>query len=358
MTSNNITFNLNSSQPSVIAANQPNNNKSVKGHRREKSGQSEAAVKKMGSLKSLSLRSYVMMRVLNNNFNYTFVLDRNIRRPQKGLAYFPINRIYNGEMTLLFDAAQIHLVGKEKKRYCQTKTLQLMKQELELHNYNFSIISTKKAEKDHLSEYQNLTNEKIRSFEWKDVNGDSYKFEMEMLENGIGQEEYNNVLNSFKATTMNVIICNNGNEGEIIRDMCLEEDKVEILKEKCYEPIEMRINEYNDQNTIATMLTMNTGVNTWNVTQNYDLSQIQIPNQVTNEVNMYDTMSQMNTITNMPEVYRGTSDSTFELYTNYVPMTCNDQLTNCAAIKTEYIPFTNSMSVISGLDLTQVQYSN
>jgi len=197
----------------------------------------EQAKKKMGSLISLSLRGYVMMRMLNNNFGYSFVLDKNVRRPQKGLAYFAIHRIYNNEMKLIFNEDDINLIGKEKKRYCQTRTLEIMMKCLENIGYKFFTISTKKAERENLSSYKNLTNVKIRRFELI-LNDNKYKFDMEMMENSLGMDEYKNVLNGFKGNVSHVILCNNNCSDKILNEMNLELNKVGIVYEKSNDRIE------------------------------------------------------------------------------------------------------------------------
>jgi hypothetical protein len=207
---------------------------------------SEQAKKKMGSLISLSLRGYVMMGMLNNNFGYSFVLDKNVRRPQKGLAYFAINRIYDNEMKLIFNEDDINLTGKEKKRYCQTKTLDLMMDHLESFGYKFFTISTKKAERENLSSYKNLTNVKIRRFELM-LNGTPMKFDMEMMENSYGMKEYYNVLNAFKANVSHVILCNNNCCDKILKDMNLDASKVGIVFEKPNERIELSYVSNEDQ---------------------------------------------------------------------------------------------------------------
>jgi len=248
---------------------------------------SEQAKKKMGSLISLGLRGYVMMRMLNNNFGYSFVLDKNVRRPQKGLAYFAIHRIYDNEMNLIFNEDDINLVGKEKKRYCQTRTLEIMMECLERNGYKFYTISTKKAERENLSSYKNLTNVKIRRFElvW---NGVQNKFDMEMMESSLGKDEYNNVANGFKANVSHVILCNNNCSDRIIRDMNLEASKVSVVYEKTNDKIEFSYNSNEEQQSKNGCLTKKSNegncVNEAN-TKTECVDDVQIPNEEQMTVN-------------------------------------------------------------------------
>jgi len=262
---------------------------------------SDQAKKKMGSLISLSLRGYVMMRMLNNNFGYSFILDKNVRRPQKGLAYFAIHRIYDNNMELLFNEDDINLSGKEKKRYCQTKTLEIMMNSLEKFGYKFYTISTKKAERENLSSYKNLTNVKIRRFELI-VDGVTNKFDMEYLENTLGKDEYYNVLNEFKTNISHVILCNNNCSEKIIKEMNLDVSKVGIVFDKSGNKIEFSylVNEEQHSNKVSVMNIPNQN----NVKSEVQLTEVvninpSIQMNEDNQTNYVNDMNQMAQINDM-----------------------------------------------------------
>jgi len=330
---------------------------------------SEQAKKKMGSLISLSLRGYVMMGMLNNNFGYSFVLDKNVRRPQKGLAYFAINRIYDNEMNLLFNEDDINLTGKEKKRYCQTKTLELMMYHLENLGYKFFTISTKKAERENLSSYKNLTNVKIRRFELM-LNGTQMKFDMEMMENSYGMNEYYNVLNAFKANVSHVILCNNNCCDKIMKDMNLDASRVGIVFEKPNERIELsyvsseeqvskkicevkekkvnQLEEVNVANEVKCVNVINDlnevrndppveGVKTEtnNVNPTVQMTVVNVPNQMNyinnfnqcEQMNYYDQLNSYNQMTNCDEVNLCNVDQVLGMNQNNVSQQIDQQQT-------------------------------
>jgi len=255
----------------------------------------------MGSLISLSLRGYVMMGMLNKNFGYSFVLDKNVRRPQKGLAYFAIHRIYDDNMNLLFNEDDINLNGKEKKRYCQTKTLEIMMNCLEKYGYKFYTISTKKAERENLSSYKNLTNVKIRRFELI-VDGVVNKFDMEYLESTLGEDEYYNVFNEFKTNISHVILCNNNCSDKIIRDMNLEPNKVGVIFEKSSGKIEFSylLNEEQHSNKVS-VINIPVNLNDKNEVQLTEVINVNPSIQMNenNQVNYINVMNQMSQINDM-----------------------------------------------------------
>ena len=85
---------------------------------------------------SIILRSIVFMRILINNFGYTFVVNRNIRKARVGLDYYPIEKIYDYEGKLIFDLNTIEKEDTQRRiQFCQFLCIDLMISHLEKYGY-------------------------------------------------------------------------------------------------------------------------------------------------------------------------------------------------------------------------------
>ena len=88
------------------------------------------------------------MRMLVCNANYTVIISRSKRTAQKTLSSFPVEKIYNSEGILIFDADTITTENKNNKtKYCQKFVCELFIEELEKLGYSFEKLQTKKATK-------------------------------------------------------------------------------------------------------------------------------------------------------------------------------------------------------------------
>ena len=103
--------------------------------------------RKVKSLNSIILRQYVYIKILSNDYNYSFVLNKERRKASKHLHYFPIDQIIGPHGEVLFDINKVELVGCEKTRYGQVKTMSVMENELGKYGYEFETTVKKEGKK-------------------------------------------------------------------------------------------------------------------------------------------------------------------------------------------------------------------
>ena len=88
--------------------------------------------------RSLILRTFVFMRLLVCNHHYSFVINRNKRPSHKTLEFHPIEKVYDPQGNILFDAHVIKIDnGNKKTKYCQRYVVEMMIEELEKFGYIF-----------------------------------------------------------------------------------------------------------------------------------------------------------------------------------------------------------------------------
>ena len=140
---------------------------------------------------SIILRSIVFMRILINNFGYTFVVNRNIRKARVGLDYYPIEKIYDYEGKLIFDLNTIEKEDTQRRiQFCQFLCIDLMISHLEKYGYEFKKKQTKKAT-ELRGKYVPITLTKIYNFSWLSQHHEQFTFNMIEMENTLGIEIYN-----------------------------------------------------------------------------------------------------------------------------------------------------------------------
>ena len=115
---------------------------------------------------SIIFRAHVLMRILMNNFNYTFVIGKRFRKSRVGHDYYPILQMYDERGNILFDFDSMNKQSLQRKvQYCQVYIIELMIQILESKGYNFKKVQTKQAVKMK-GEYKPITLSKVLSFSW------------------------------------------------------------------------------------------------------------------------------------------------------------------------------------------------
>ena len=143
---------------------------------------------------SIILRTFVFMRMLVNNFKFTFVIQKNKRNSYKGLQYFPIEKVYNEKGEMIYDIDSINISVSEKKiRYCQIYVIELMRKELERFGYQFKKKQTKKAKKER-NGHQPITLTKVKMML---RTSDMTKYSMDEMEQRIGFDGYNTLKELF-----------------------------------------------------------------------------------------------------------------------------------------------------------------
>ena len=168
---------------------------------------------------SIVLRTFVFMRMLVCNANYTFVMTKAKRQAQKTLCSYPIEKIYNSNGELIFNSDSFVIESKNTKtKYCQKFVCELLITELEKCGYSFQKLQTKKAKKM-TNGLEPITLTKIQSVEIPQIaqqtiqqqekdsgvkqfplmNGT--KIIMTKLENTIGMDGYTTIKNLFDGET-------------------------------------------------------------------------------------------------------------------------------------------------------------
>ena len=139
---------------------------------------------------SIILRTIVYMRILVNNFGYTAIFRKQLRKARVGLTYYPIEKLYNSNGDLLFDMDQYDKMSLDRKfQYCQIYVIDLMIKELEKQHYIFKKKQTKKAFHPR-GNYEPISLTKVFSFHWIGPKNHKYEFEMTELEETLGMSYY------------------------------------------------------------------------------------------------------------------------------------------------------------------------
>lgn len=170
-----------------------------------------------------------MMRILNVNFHYSFVVRREQRRAKKGVSYLPVEKIYDDQMNLIFDENTIDLKGYEKTKYCKILAVDVMNKSLEKLGYSFDYIKTNTVKKDK-GKYAGITVKKIKGFEVKS-NQVQYRYDMEVLEDTLSVDYVTTMKELLQSSFSKLIVCNNGNE-EIIRNGLIGKESAVLLNEE------------------------------------------------------------------------------------------------------------------------------
>ena len=140
--------------------------------------------------KSIIVRSYVLMRILSNNYGYSFLINNKSRKAKCGFHNYQISQIYNSNGILLFDIESKEIKIKVKKLiYCQIYLIEIMIKELESLGYQFKKYQTKKSRKEK-GNMNPITLTKVFEFSWYDFTSLKYCFNMNILEETLGMETY------------------------------------------------------------------------------------------------------------------------------------------------------------------------
>ena len=200
--------------------------------------------KKTRSLNSIILRGYVMMRILNANYGYSFILEKERRKAEKHVLYFGIDKIFNREGEPIFDIDEIDLKAYEKTRYSQLKSLQIMKDELTKNGYEFVEEPTRQSAKKY-GQYDSITANKIKNLSFK-YDGNTYSYSMGELEDSIGVEALYTYTNLFRAGVDYILICNQRDKMNLFCKYSIDKpvfNKSEtLILEECFDhPIEFKV---------------------------------------------------------------------------------------------------------------------
>ena len=187
--------------------------------------------RKIKSLNSIILRSYLFMKVLICDYNYSFVLDRERRKAEKHYPYYGIDVVANEKGEVLFDVDAVNLSSKEKTQYCKQAVIDLMLKELKSKGFYFEErvkrVSTKKY-----GIYPTITNASITRFRCK-REGRIIEFEMKKLEDRMGINCLNEYNKMFKGKLDKIVLCKRGKDVKnlLIRLSKAENNKVMLVEE-------------------------------------------------------------------------------------------------------------------------------
>ena len=184
------------------------NNNNITNRSEEKTRETDSARSKLQCNNSIILRGYVLMRLLNNDFGYSFVLKKEQRKSTKGLSYYPIERIYDEKNNMLFNSDTIELKGYEKTKYCRALTLSLMQQELTKKGFMFEGFGTNTVRKAK-GQYEGITIRKIKTFIVTYKNGTIKRFDMKEMESTMGVDYLNKIKHTFVPKVDKVIVNSN-----------------------------------------------------------------------------------------------------------------------------------------------------
>lgn len=131
-------------------------------------------------VKSISLRCYVLLKILVIDYNYIALIQRKpIISPQ--FTYYPINKLFNEQQILVFDFNSFNSKKTTKMRYNNQRIcLQFLISELESKGYIFQKHQTRKI----TSSKNQFTLTKIKWVLFEN----SILLKMEELENTIGND--------------------------------------------------------------------------------------------------------------------------------------------------------------------------
>ncbi|KAL7717634.1 hypothetical protein QTN25_005030 [Entamoeba marina] len=159
---------------------------------KEKKQSKGTAAIKLRSTNSINLRILVLCRLLCDHSNYVFVFKKEQRKATLAYPYFPISKIYDGDMNILFNDDDIKLTGNAKTKYCRAFIHEFLRKHLEGTDFTFGIVKTKSAMKR--SEYDAVEIQKIVSFARRSTKKD---YNMKVMEETLGLNTLTLLKNKF-----------------------------------------------------------------------------------------------------------------------------------------------------------------
>ena len=191
------------------------------------------SLRKIKSIDSIILRTYSFISILSCDYHYSFVIHKEKRKASKHLTYCPISKIYDPEGQLLFDINSIELKQANKTKYGQLLAYDTMKKELESKNYIFQEIK-KRESKTKYGNYDPITLTDITSIKIY-INSTPYEMNMDCVENTLGKDFLDQILQTFNGTKEVVVSNNEKVITQIVNMLCRSRkmDKVYVLNSNC-----------------------------------------------------------------------------------------------------------------------------
>ena len=145
-----------------------------------------------------------MMKFLSY-YGYTFVVLKEQRKSLKRLPFLPIDKIFNNRKEIIFNSSDTKHEGKEKARYNQILSTQIMMRELE--SCGFKLICSKPS-----SVPKNIQPlKKVKKIEYTTAEGENACYLMEDLENRIGKKINQFLVDKFNSSNSSQLIISNSN---------------------------------------------------------------------------------------------------------------------------------------------------